>query len=312
MKRALFAIAITLSACGGPKNGPPPTAVERLNAEGVRRLDRGDDPGAEAMFRDALREAELVDDLGGEAQAWNNLGALALARGDLEQAFASHAAALRLHEQRGVRDEAEVRTRADLGTALLALGRTDDAQRQFDEAIALATHLGRPDAALLAEVGRAAVLLRVGKAAEALEAAGRAATDAGRAKDEAAKGGALAIQGVAFEATGRLDEAKRALERALDVDRARGAPRGVRDDLRALARVAERRGDAKRAAELLSRTARIARRLGDLAGASRDLDRAIALARGTEAAAGLEAERAVIERVRSGRAGPAKREDAAP
>ena len=76
---ALASMALVLAACAGPKVGPPPSAAARLNAEGLRRLERGDDAGAEEMLRGALREAELIDDLTSQAEAWNNLGALAMA-----------------------------------------------------------------------------------------------------------------------------------------------------------------------------------------------------------------------------------------
>ena len=149
---ALASMALALAACAGPKLGPPPSAAARLNAEGLRRLERGDDAGAEEMLRGALREAELIDDLPSQAEAWNNLGALAMAKGDAQRALGAHTRALGLYRAANVRGVGEIRTRGNLGAALLASGRIADAGAQFDEAARLATRIGEPSAARQSQV----------------------------------------------------------------------------------------------------------------------------------------------------------------
>jgi tetratricopeptide (TPR) repeat protein len=295
-------LALLLVACGGPKQGPPPTAAQRLNAEGVRRLDRGDAAGADQMIHEALKEAELVDDLVAQAEAWNNLGALATARGNAREAWSAHATALRLHQATKTRTTGEVRTRANLGAALLALGKTADAKAEFEEAVNLAERIGEPDAARLARVGLAAVALRAGDAARALALAralaeaksdaGGSGADGAASSGDAARSSAFALAGAAEEALGDLRGARASYERALDLDRKRDAPRAVAEDLEGLARVAARAGNAADAASFLARSARVARRLGDRAAAARHLGRAIELLRESspDGAAALEAE----------------------
>lgn len=279
----LFGLGIL--SCGGPKEGPPPSAAQRLNAEGIRMLDRGDEAGAEQMLKNALREGELVDDMVAEAESWNNLGALAMARGRPREAWADHATALRLYQAMDARSIGEVRTRANLGAALLGAGEAAEAKRQFEEAVALASTLGQPDAARLARVGLAAVALKSGDAARAREVAREVADAPGTTDPEnrtaAWRSGALAVEGAAEEALGDRKSAHGAYERALQIDRARAAPRAVAEDLAGLARVAEASGNASEAGLLLTRRARVLRRLGNLDGAASDLERAIVLTRTT-------------------------------
>ena len=44
-------------ACGGGAASLKPTTTDRMNGEGIRRLERGDALGAEEAFREALKEA---------------------------------------------------------------------------------------------------------------------------------------------------------------------------------------------------------------------------------------------------------------
>ena len=208
--------------------GPPPSAAARLNAEGLRRLERGDDAGAEEMLRGALREAELIDDFTSQAEAWNNLGALAMAKGDAQRALGAHTRALGLYRAANVRGVGEIRTRGNLGAALLASGRLVDAGAQFDEAAKLAARIGEPSAARQSQVGLAVVALAQGDAARALtlvEAANFGGTrgspgSASRGEHEdAALAGALAVQGGAHEALGQWDDARHPTnERSRSID----------------------------------------------------------------------------------------------
>jgi tetratricopeptide (TPR) repeat protein len=274
-----LALAAPLSGCSGPNASLKPTAAERLNGEGVRRLERGDADAAEETFRDALEEAALVDDLKGQAEAWNNLGALAMARGKPAEAVGCHETAIELHRARGVRDAGEVRARANLGAALLALGKLSAAEAELKAAVSLAIDLGEPSAALLAKTGLASVALHNKDAARAAALAREAAAEAARANSSSALASALAVEGAALAALGDLAAARARFEDALAIDRRREAPHAVAADLRALAAVAERQGDLAAASSYLARSARIARWTGDLATAERELERALRLAR---------------------------------
>jgi tetratricopeptide (TPR) repeat protein len=274
----LSVTAASAVACSSSsQSAKAPTAAQRMNAEGLRRLERGDGEAAEAMFREALREAELVDDLLGQAEAWNNLGALASARGRSDQAWAMHAAALRLHRARNTRDVGEVRTRTNLGAALLGAGKDEDARAQFEAAATLAGELGKPESAYLARVGLASLALKRGDAPLAARLAADVAASARKSNDDGATAAALATEGSALEMAGDLASAKARFDEALTLDRSREQPLAVAMDLRSLALLAERRGDRKEAASLWGRSARISRLLGQLDDAERALSRALTL-----------------------------------
>jgi tetratricopeptide (TPR) repeat protein len=288
----------SLAACSGPTSRPPLSSAERLNGEGVRRRERGDNEGAEAFFRDALREAELVDDLTSQAAVWSNLGALASARGDAAEAWALHARALRLHLESGVHGEGEIRTRTNLAGAMLQSGKTAEAKAQFTQAIALASELHLP--ANMARVGLGSVALREGDGKGAVRLADDVAGEARRAGDQSSLSAALSLAGAASEFAGDPAQASARYEEALALDRTREQPLAITDDLHALSRLAEARGDRRVAASLLERSAAVARRLGRLDAAEADLVRALALLDGGSAddAAMLRAE---LEAVHSAR-----------
>jgi tetratricopeptide (TPR) repeat protein len=304
---ALAAGAAALAGCGSAQARPSPSAVQRLNGEGLRRLERGDGDGAEEMFRDALREGELVDDLQGQAEAWNNLGALASGRGKAEQAWAFHAAALRLHAARKVRDAGEVRTRTNLGGAMLLAGKPGEAKQQFQEATTLAASIGDAPSAYMARVGSAAVALREGDIPLAARLAREVAADArrtGAASDEGALAAALSVEGAALELLHDTAGAKARFDEALTIDRRREQPLAVSADLRSLARLAERQGELGEAASLLGRSARISRRMGQLDEAAGELQHAIKLADQGSATGEAAALRAELEAVEEARRSP--------
>ena len=304
MNLRLFALLglLALAGCGSPPAArPPASAAHRYNGEGLRRLERGDLKGADEMFHDALREAELVDDLVGQAEAWNNLGALAAARGAPRDAWAYHAGALRLYQLRGAPEPGQIRAHANLGGAMLLAGAVDEAEAQFRAAAALAEQLGRPAAAALARVGLAAAELRRGKGEQAAALAHQEADGARRRGDEGAQAAALSIEGAALELLGRLAEARARHEEALALDRRREHPGAVRDDLRALARLSERQGDRGGAASYLTRAARVSRRMEDLDASEAELRRAISLLGEGEEARRLAAELEAIQEARRGK-----------
>lgn len=301
LRASLLALGLTLTAAcgGGAQTHEPATAAQRLNGEGLRRLERGDIEGAEALFHDALREGELVDDLQAQAEAWNNLGSLAMAQGNTEAAIAAHSLSLRLHAAKKSRDAGEIRARSNLGSALLLARRPDEARAQFQAAIELATQLGEPQPALMARVGLAAVAVQRDTPQEAARLASEATGAARKQKDDASLAAALSVEGAALELAGDLTGASAKLEEALNIDRAREQPLNVEADLLALARLAERRGDRPAASSLLARASRVARRLGRFEQATDALTRAIALSPGGAEANALRNERSALEKARA-------------
>jgi tetratricopeptide (TPR) repeat protein len=290
--RAAPALVLLLAAgClfgGSEKDAtPPPTRVEELNAQGLRRLGRGDVAAAEKFFERARREAELIDDLAGQAAAWNNLGAVAMARGAPEEALADHDRALALHGYGGA-SAGRARTQLNRGGALLALRRTDEAGQAFGAARAIYAKLEAPSGVARAEVGLAAIALTRGSAGEAEAAADRALAALSEAKEKsdaespsegdlATRAAALSVQGKARARRGDLAGARRRFTEALAIDRDREASDAVAGDLRALAEIAERTGDLAAAADYLERVARLEKQRGEPRAAERDLARIMRL-----------------------------------
>jgi tetratricopeptide (TPR) repeat protein len=272
MRGTIFAAAFAtaLSACSMPPEVPEPSSAQRFNSEGLRRMDRGDVDGAREMFSAALKEAELVDDLVGEAEAWNNLGAMALSAGRPDESRRLQEKALAFHLAAGSKGEALVRTRTNLGSSLLLLGDPRGATTQFEAALVAARDLPA-DRSLMARVGLASAALQLGdddRAERLAREAERAAHDTG---EGAAEAGCLAVESGVLEHRSDAAGARERLERALDIDRRREEPYAVRDDLRSLARLVGAQGDRERRATLLVRAARVSRWLGDREAAARDL-----------------------------------------
>ncbi len=287
----IMTAALAVTGCGSPPAPrPAPTAASRFNAEGLRRLERGDLAGAEGMLRDALREAELVDDLPGQAEAYSNLGALAAQRGDRDGALVMHTAALRAHLAAGAGTAGEARARTNLGGALMALGRRDEARAELTRALSVSESLGDARVGLTARVGLATLALST-SAEEAERLARDASALARRLGDDAALASALVAEGVAREARGDREGARGRYAEALDLDKRREDPGAVADDLGRLSQVEESLGNRAGAASLSARRSRVLRRMGRLGDARTAMDRAAALATGRDAAAySVEAE----------------------
>jgi tetratricopeptide (TPR) repeat protein len=270
-------VALLASCASAPAGAPVLSPVQRLNAEGLRRFERGESDSAGEAYHAALREAETVDDRAGQAESWNNLGALSFARGELDEALMMHLAALRLYERCSPRLVGEVRARSNLGMVLHAMGRNAEARTQFDAAAKLSEHLGQAGPALLARAGMAAVQSKEGNAAAARAMAEKVAQQAHAAGDKDAEAAALAVLGDALQALGDRQGARARLEEALALDRERRMPFAIAEDLRALSRVASAAGRRAEAADYLLRCARVSRALGQLELAEQELSQAAQL-----------------------------------
>jgi tetratricopeptide (TPR) repeat protein len=267
----LIASLAVSTGCSGPKPVPAATPVQKLSAEGVHRLERGDYTGAAEMFKQTLHEAELVDDLRGQATAWNNIGSLGLAQGDLAVAVSALGHAVRFYRQIKEHGLGELRARVNLGIAQLASGDVAAARGQLTEAQRLGDSLGKPREAWLAEVTLGSADVKSGQASTGAERAQRALIWARSAHDLAIESAASLVLGSAFQAQGDLDGALSSYERALEIDRTRQEPSAILEDLRALADLYKQRGQLSLAGDVLARRGRVAKRLGRLDVAEADM-----------------------------------------
>jgi tetratricopeptide (TPR) repeat protein len=288
------ALCVVVAACGGAP-AHVPTPVERLNIEGVERLERGEGEEAQELFRGALAEAELVDDLTGEAEALGNLAGLARDRGQLSEAIASYGRALSCYEDLGTRVPAEVRTRTSFAIALLDAGDIARAERELTSAVSLAASLEKPDLALSARATLASVALRRKDPQRAMLLAREVEIAAEKKGDASALGAALFVDALAREAEGDRNGAHDRAEAALATDRGRRAPLAVADDLELLARLSLPT-DKARAAAYWARSALVYERLGRPDAALAALESALEAAKGSARAAAIQD---AIDRLRS-------------
>lgn len=265
---AIFAL---LLGCSGPKAVPAATPVQKLSAEGVHRLERGDYAGAAEMFKQTLHEAELVDDLRGQAMAWNNIGSLGLAQGDLPTAVSALGHAVRFYRQIKEHGLGELRARVNLGIAQLETGNVAAAKAQLVEAQRLGDSLGKPREAWLAEVTLGSAEVKSGQASIGADRAQKALVWAQSNHDLAIESAASLVMGSALQAQGDLEGALSRYDHALEIDRTRQEPSAILEDLRALAELYKQRGQPSLAGDILARRGRVAKRLGRLDVAEADM-----------------------------------------
>jgi tetratricopeptide (TPR) repeat protein len=170
--------------------GDPDVAVNR----GMALLASGDDAGAEAEFLKVIERAPAR-----AGRAWNNLGSMALRRGERERAIERLGRAVSLEPGFAV-------FRVNLADALAAAGRLAEADAQFREAHRLAPEL--PEA----QRGWGETLLREGRRADA-ERAFRAAASGVPPSARAAN-----FLGFLLAREGKAAEAAAAYRRAVEID----------------------------------------------------------------------------------------------
>src|SRR5512145_1843352 len=87
----LVAPALAVMGCAkSVRPPPPPSPAEEISVEAALRIQEGRWNTADDLLVDALRRAELSDDLQGQGSAWSNAGVLLMAQGRAEDAVVAH------------------------------------------------------------------------------------------------------------------------------------------------------------------------------------------------------------------------------
>ncbi|NVB40656.1 serine/threonine protein kinase [Pseudenhygromyxa sp. WMMC2535] len=211
-------------------NRPPPSQLAELrDALGVVELELGRYPEAEAAL--VLARDQWSEDYGPQhpmvARARVHLAEVALAQGELEQALTEYQAALPIYEQSFGADSREVGVcAAAMADTLRALGREDEALSAYERARVVFEAQGEPARLALAAVLDAEGSLRraQGDADEALDLHERALGlwEAARGPKHADLAGALCHLGEDLLALERVEDARGALGRALEIVDAQG------------------------------------------------------------------------------------------
>jgi DNA-binding winged helix-turn-helix (wHTH) protein/tetratricopeptide (TPR) repeat protein/TolB-like protein len=179
---------------------------------------RGDLPGAERMYQQTIT-AEGVLDHGDPSYALYRLGDLELAEGQPEAArhHAEQAITLTTPAQGGY----QYLTAAMLvrGEALEAEGDLKGARKQFEEALGIRQKMGEVDLIFEAQVTIAEVDLAEGRPEQAEPLLRDAIAEFEKEKEDPDTSSTYAIWSRALLMEGKLDEAKRAVDRATELSR---------------------------------------------------------------------------------------------
>ncbi len=170
---------------------------------------------AERAWEQALRLARQHDDVEAEAAAAGNLVVLASRRGQGDRAVGLARRCVDRYREME-REEALAQALANLGTALLAMGRLDEAEPTLEESVALAAGRGEDGTRALATGNLGTLYLRRGELVQAEEAYRRALAlrEASGPPEDA---GAVRSNLASLLCTrGALDEAERHLRAVID------------------------------------------------------------------------------------------------
>jgi predicted ATPase len=162
--RTLSEVASTGEASSPEASRDRRSAIDRGVTSGVNTLghiakQRGDVPGAERHFREALALARAWDNAAQVAIMTNNVALLRKALGDYDEAEALYREALAINRSRK-NDRSIVRNLTNLGSLMVVAGKGEAAERLLREGVQLAEEIGYEDLvpSLLANLGGAAYL----------------------------------------------------------------------------------------------------------------------------------------------------------
>jgi hypothetical protein len=246
--KRLAIVLLGLAACSSE---PPRTQADRLNAAGADALAAGRPRAATARFSAAAESSGSLDDRAGLARALHNRGLSLIAAGETAAGCADLGESLHLAADAPVDDR--LSTRLALAAALVALGRTAEAEACISDAVAERGG-GEPLRARVLS-SRAALAVRRG---DLMEAKGDLdAADALCGDDGGARGAVAVNRGHAALRAGDPAAAGVAYVAAAIGFRSVGDHGGLAAALEGSARAAEALGDRLAAAQAWRRAAAV-------------------------------------------------------
>ncbi|HEX6536795.1 MAG TPA: tetratricopeptide repeat protein [Gemmatimonadaceae bacterium] len=239
--------------------GDRPAYRRAVNLQGAARFELGDLAGAEESFARALELGNVEGDALLVARATNNLGAIANIRGRREAALTLYQLAVPAYQRIG--------SAVGLAESYHNMAITYRDARQLERAdeyesraIEFAREAGSARLLAMARAGRAELSLLRGDARLADAGASMAAQEYGAIPDPVGEADALRLVGAARAARGEVENALRALDRALGLAHEHGsvlieaeALRTRAELHRAVGRSAEARADADAARAIFDR-----------------------------------------------------------
>ena len=185
------------------------------NVMAIGHWQRGMLSEAEQLYATAYRAAHEVKDMKLAAMVDQNLGIIANIQGDLPRALRHYEASLAGYRELGL-DEFIGKLLANMGMAYSHMERWDEAERIYQESLAICAACGDVSTALMVEGSRAETQIARGLFSEAKHVSERVLRRAQALNDARAVAEAQKHLGVIFRESGRLDEAENQLRIAFE------------------------------------------------------------------------------------------------
>jgi putative nucleotidyltransferase with HDIG domain len=129
-----------------------------VNVMAISYWQRGLLEEAEPLYREAGRMARVAGDERLVAMVEQNLGVTASMRGHVAQALQHHTTSLERYRLLGLKEQLALQLN-NIGLAYAGLGRSDEAETAFDEALSIARLCGDAPTRLMVEVNRVGLLI---------------------------------------------------------------------------------------------------------------------------------------------------------
>jgi putative nucleotidyltransferase with HDIG domain len=206
---------VTAALAVAELRGDSAAVANAMNIIAISHWQRGQLDEAEMLYRQAGRMAEIAGDARLVAMVEQNLGVIASMRGDVPRALRHYRTSLAGYRTLGL-DHYVANLLNDIGMAYADLGRWEDAEGTYREALALCDACGDASTALMIEVNRAAMRVARGDYVEAQVVCERVLQEARPLNDLRVLSEVYKHCGVIARELGRTDEAEEYLRVAFE------------------------------------------------------------------------------------------------
>ena len=206
---------VTAALAVAELRGDSAAVANATNIIAISHWQRGQLDEAETLYRQAGRMAEVAGDARLVAMVEQNLGVIASMRGDVPRALRHYRTSLAGYRALGL-DHYVANLLNDIGMAYADLGRWEDAEGTYKEALALCEACGDATTALMIDVNRAAMRVARGDYADAQLVCERVLQEARPLNDLRVLSEVYKHCGVIARELGRTDEAEEYLRVAFE------------------------------------------------------------------------------------------------
>jgi putative nucleotidyltransferase with HDIG domain len=206
---------VTAALAVAELRGDSAAVANAMNIIAISHWQRGQLDEAETLYRQAGRMAEIAGDARLVAIVEQNLGVIANMRGDVPRALRHYRTSLAGYRSLGL-DHYVANLLNDIGMAYADLGRWEDAEGTYREALALCEACGDASTALMIDVNRAAMRVARGDYADAQVVCERVLQEARPLNDLRVLSEVYKHCGVIARELGRTDEAEEYLRVAFE------------------------------------------------------------------------------------------------